>query len=282
MSCNISSEGFNKPLLKELLQILTNYFESINSEFYVIGATARDIITSSIHKHTSARKTYDLDIAIAIPDWNMFEQISADLTTLGDFKKSIKEKQEFWYKNVFKLDVVPFGEVAEKDKNIYWPPEEDIAMSILGFTEVARNTLTVTIDNEFTIKVASLPGIFILKLVAFNDRKLLNNKDADDVAFIIANYLEINETRVVKEHYDIYEADNFNIFTAGAKLLGRDVKQMLQADKETIESFSKILETELALEEESILINQMLETNKSLKYEETLEALQMLLQELKK
>jgi len=282
MSCNISSEGFNKPLLKELLQILTNYFESIDSEFYVIGATARDIITSSIHKHTSARKTYDLDIAIAIPDWNRFEQISTDLIALGDFKKSTKEKQEFWYKNVFKLDVVPFGEVAGKDKNIYWPPEEDIAMSILGFTEVAKNTLTVIIDNEFTIKVASLPGIFILKLVAFNDRKLLNNKDADDMAFIIANYLEINEIRAAKEHYDIYEVDNFNIFTAGATLLGRDIKQMLRADNETIKSFSKILETELALEEESILINQMLETNKSLKYEETLGALQTLLQELKK
>jgi len=138
-------------------------------------------------------------------------------------------------------------------------------MSILGFTEVAKNTLTVTIDNEFTIKVASLPGIFILKLVAFNDRKLLNNKDADDLAFITANYLEINEIRATKEHYDIYEVDNFNIFTAGATLLGRDIKQMLQADKETIESFSKILET-----------------NKSLKYDETLKALQTLLQELKK
>lgn len=282
MSCNISSEGFSNLLLKELLQKLTVYFESIDSEFYVIGATARDIILSSIHNQTATRKTADLDIAIAIKDWDKFEQISKELCESEDIKKDPHQKQRFNYKKIYDIDIVPFGEIAKADKNIYWPPEEDIAMSILGFTEVAKNTLTVTIDDEFAIKVASLPGIFILKLVAFNDRKLLNNKDADDMAFIISNYLEINIIRATKEHYDIYEVENHSIFTAGATLLGRDIKQMLQTDRETIESFSKILETDLTLKEESTLINQMIETNKSLKYEETLEALQSLLQELKK
>jgi predicted nucleotidyltransferase len=75
MSCNISSEGFNKPLLKELLKKLTDYFQSIGSDFYIIGATARDIILSGIHNQASARRTADLDIAIAIKDWGKFEQI---------------------------------------------------------------------------------------------------------------------------------------------------------------------------------------------------------------
>lgn len=282
MSYNISSEDLNNPLLKELLKNLTDYFQSIDSDFYVIGATARDIILSGIHNQTSKRRTADLDIAIAIKDWDKFGQISKELCEIKGFTKDKRQSQRFHFQDIYDIDIVPFGEIAKADNNIYWPPEEEFAMSVAGFTEVANNTLDVTIDNEFSIKVASLPGIFILKLAAFNDRKTKTNKDADDMAFIIANYLDINETRAIEEHYDLYGVENFTRFIAGSTLLGRDIKTILEENAETLESFIGILETELALEEESTLINQMLETNKSLKYEETLEALQTLLQELKK
>jgi hypothetical protein len=40
-----------------MLERLTIFFNSEGSEFYVIGATARDIILSGIHSQTLARKT---------------------------------------------------------------------------------------------------------------------------------------------------------------------------------------------------------------------------------
>ena len=154
-------------------------------------------------------------------------------------------------------------------------------MSVVGFTEVANNTLDVTIDDEFSIKVASLPGIFILKLAAFNDRKNKTNKDADDLAFIISNYLETNIERAATEHYDLYEVDGFNTFTAGATLIGRDIKSILGEKTDTIQTFIQILENEIKLEDESPLINQIIETNKNLDYDKIVEALQSLMQELK-
>lgn len=281
MSCNISSETFYNPLLKELLQKLNEYFQTIGSDFYIIGATARDIILSGIHKQATARRRLDLDIAIAIKEWDKFEQISNELSAIEGFHKSEKQKQLFWYKKYFRLDIVPFGEVAKADQNIYWPPDEEFAMSVVGFTEVANTALDVSIDNEFTVKVASLPGIFILKLAAFNDRKLKTNKDADDLAFIIENYLTINEERAALEHFDIYEKDNFNIYIAGATLLGRDIKSILGGNKETINTFIQILDDELKLEEESLLINQIIETHKNIEYDIVVEALNSLLHELK-
>lgn len=281
MSCNISSETFYNPLLKELLQKLNEYFQTIGSDFYIIGATARDIILSGIHKQATARRRLDLDIAIAIKEWDKFEQISNELSAIEGFHKSEKQKQLFWYKKYFRLDIVPFGEVAKADQNIYWPPEEEFAMSVVGFTEVANTALDVSIDNEFTVKVASLPGIFILKLAAFNDRKLKTNKDADDLAFIIENYLTVNEERAALKHFDIYEKDNFNIYIAGATLLGRDIKSILGGNKETINTFIQILDDELKLEEESLLINQIIETHKNIEYDIVVEALNSLLHELK-
>lgn len=282
MSCNISGEDLNNPLLKELLQKLTDYFQSIVADFYIIGATARDIILSGIHKQASSRRTADLDIAIAIKDWDKFNQISEELCKMEGFTKDPKLTQRFNFQKVYDIDIVPFGEIAQKDNTIYWPPEEQFAMSVAGYTEVADNTLDITIDNDLSVKVASLPGIFILKLAAFNDRKNETNKDADDLAFIIENYLEINELRAVEEHYDIYEAENFNTFTAGATLLGKDIITILGGNVETKNTFIQILEEELKLEEESQLINQIIETHTTIKYDMAVEALNSLLHELKK
>jgi len=281
MSCNISSENLNNPLLKELLKKLTDYFHSIGSDFYVIGATARDIILSGIHNQTSARRTADLDIAIAIKDWNKFEEISKGLCEIEGFQKSGKQKHLFLYNFFFKLDILPFGEVAKADNNIYWPPKEEVAMSVVGFIEVANKTFDVTIDDEVTVKVASLPGICILKLVAFNDRKYQTNKDADDLVFIIENYLDINIERAAAEHYEIYDVDNFNTFTAGASLLGKDIKSILRENDGAMHSVIQILKDELKLEDESPLMNQMIETHKNLKFDTIVEALNNLLQELK-
>ncbi|MEI6750270.1 MAG: nucleotidyl transferase AbiEii/AbiGii toxin family protein, partial [Bacteroidota bacterium] len=237
MSYNISSEGFDNPLLKELLENLTAFFASIGSEFYIIGATARDIIISGIHNQQPGRMTDDLDIAIAIPDWNKYAEIADKLVQVEGFIKSKEQKQRFWFKNVFMLDIVPFGEIARADNNIYWPPEETHAMSVAGFSEVAKHTLEIIVDNSFTIYVANLPGIFLLKLAAWSDRHLATNKDADDMAFIISNYLEINIERAVTEHYDIYEVEGFSVYIAGASLLGRDMKEILKTNPEILDEF---------------------------------------------
>jgi len=280
MIYNISSENFSNPILKEMLEKLTIFFNSEGSEFYVIGATARDIILSGIHNQTLARKTNDLDIAIAIPDWSKFYAISTGLCKLEGFEKSKEQTQRFLYKAHFQLDIVPFGGIAHDDNHIYWPPEESQAMSVAGFIDVAKNTLEVTVDNSFTIYVASLPGIFLLKLAAWRDRHISSNKDADDMAFIITSYLEINEQRAVKENYDLYEDENFSTFLAGATLLGRDMKKILWPNPEILYEFFILLRTEVLKKDNSQLINQMMETHPSLKYEDVYNSLDSLTNQL--
>lgn len=276
MNCHISSEKLNNLLLKELLAVLSTYFKSINLDFYVIGAAARDIVLTAIHGQNVKRSTADLDIAIAIPDWNEFDTIEKGLCRLEGIEKSGKQRQRFIYREIFLLDIVPFGGVAKEDSTIYWPPEEEVAMSVAGFPEATNDIIEVDIDHEFTVKVVQMPGVFLLKLNAFKDRHLENNKDADDIAHIISCYLNIYQDRAIEYHYDIYNDENFTTFIAGAILLGRDVKRILSDSPATLETFSGLLQTELDAEEESALINQMVETHSQLKYEEVYDALQNL------
>lgn len=270
MSYSISSDKFQHPLLKPILEKLTTYFSEIDIRFYIIGATARDIIMD-IHGEKSGRATHDLDIAIAISEWEEYKNIEEGIVNIDDFEKDPKQKQRFIFRGNFELDIVPFGDIMKQDDKIFWPPDENIAMSVLGFSEVDDTTTEVKIDDTLSVNVATLAGIFILKISAWADRHYRSNKDADDIAFILNNYLNINEERAAMEYYDQIYDDDFSPLKAAAKLLGYDTAKILKANSKT--KITEIISAEISKEEESILINQILETHTIFNYNETLDCL---------
>lgn len=261
MDLTISSEKIGNPLLVELLRRLTDSFSKMDKEFYVIGATARDIIMQQLLDTASSRRTKDLDIAIAIPDWNTFEQVKQNLIDDG-FKKSRHMRQRFFY-GEYELDIVPYGIVAKEDGNIYWPPEEEIAMSVKGFDEVLSEAITVSIDNDFKVKIASLHGLFLLKFNAWLDRNAKTSKDAEDLSFIFSNYFLANLEREI--HQEVYDWENFDDYIVGGYWLAYDIVALL--NKEQLCYYKEVIEGELAKEEESRLINQIIENSYGLKYE---------------
>ena len=270
MDLTISSEKIGNPLLIELLRKLTDSFGRMDREFYVIGATARDIIVQQLLDTASTRRTKDLDIAIAIPDWDAFEQITERLIADG-FKKSNDMYQRFYY-GAYEVDIVPYGVVAKEDDNIYWPPEEVVAMSVKGFDEVLSEAITVSIDDEFKVKIASLHGLFLLKLNAWLDRNAKTSKDAEDMSFILSNYFMANLDREI--HQEVYDWENFDEYIAGGYWLAHDLVTLLNVNQ--LNYYKEVIEGELAKEEESRLINQMIENSYSLKYETVRETWQVI------
>ena len=270
MDLTISSEKIGNPLLIELLRKLTDSFGRMDREFYVIGATARDIIVQQLLDTASTRRTKDLDIAIAIPDWDAFEQIKERLVADG-FKKSNDMYQRFYY-GAYEVDIVPYGVVAKEDDNIYWPPEEVVAMSVKGFDEVLSEAITVSIDDEFKVKIASLHGLFLLKLNAWLDRNAKTSKDAEDMSFILSNYFMANLDREI--HQEVYDWENFDEYIVGGYWLAHDLVTLLNVNQ--LNYYKEVIEAELAKQEESRLINQMIENSYSLKYETVRETWQVI------
>ena len=267
MYLKITSEKIANPLLVELLKKLTDSFNRMGREFYVIGATAQDIIIRQLIDTTSGRRTKDLDIAIAIPDWSVFDEIKEVLVADG-FKKSTDMRQRFYY-GEYELDIVPYG-VAKDDDNIYWPPEEEIAMSVKGFDEVLSESITVNIDGEFDIRIASLHGLFLLKFNAWLDRNIETSKDAEDMSFILSNYFMANLDRNV--YTEVYDWENFDEYIVGGYWLARDL--LLLLTKEQIVYYKDCIEKELEKDDESRLFNQIIENCYGLTYETVKEAWQ--------
>ncbi|OJU76348.1 MAG: hypothetical protein BGO09_15540 [Bacteroidetes bacterium 47-18] len=280
MDYNISSEKLEHPLLKKLLDELIPVFQKLEIKFFVIGATARDIIME-LHGEKSGRRTQDIDIAIAVDKWEEFSTIEKEITQLPDFEKDPKQQQRFLYLNDFQLDVVPYGGITTAEDKIFWPPDQSFAMTVLGFQEAEKDLVRVKIDDTLEIDIVSLTGIFILKLVAWKDRHHKGNKDADDMGFILQNYLNIHEERAATEHYEeVYEIEDFTTIKAGTALLGIDINNLLTDNETNKAKLKAIIESEINLKEDSILFNQIVETNK-VKFDDILDCFQILNQKIK-
>ena len=272
MNFQLSSEKIGNPLLMDLLRKISKCFAEMNQVYFVIGATARDLIVRQLVGIASSRRTRDLDLAIAIPDWSAFDDITEALLARG-VKKDLKMTQRY-YDGDYELDLVPYGAVAKPDDHIYWPPEEDIAMSVKGFAEVLSDAITVSIDGAFDVKIASLHGLFILKFSAWMDRHMATRKDADDMEFIIRHYFFANLSRNPRP--EVYDWKDFDEWIVGAYWLANDISRLLPVEQ--LRFYARRLEEEYRKSEQSHLMLQMLDANSALKFEQVYDGLSRMLQ----
>ena len=256
MTYPISSNTLANPLLVSLLKELTSCFNEAGKDFFVIGAASRDILRLYLEAEPSPRRTRDLDIAIAVDNWDDFFDLSARLQKRG-FRKDPQMKQRFYFKPgkaEYELDIVPFGGVTAPGEKIYWPPEESPMMSVKGFASVLKDCVDVQVDDLFSFKIPSVPAFFVLKFDAWLDRHLLNDKDAKDMSFVLSNYYLHEITR--KAHLEVLDMlkEPFEPYVAGAYMLAKDIVPLLE--KKAIESYVNDIEEQIKLAERSSLITQ--------------------------
>lgn len=71
--------------------------------------------------------------------------------------------------------------------------------------------------------IVSLPGLAMLKLLAWNDRRLASTKDAQDLALLLRLYGDFARDRLFDSESDLMERHGFDLEMAGAELLGHDI-----------------------------------------------------------
>lgn len=251
---NIS--GKIEPFFVDALSELKKVADSLDIPFFIVGATARDFILEHCYNVKSPRMTKDIDLGVKVPDWNKFTILSDALLANGKFLKA-KEKQRYIYKNVL-IDIVPFGDIAGKEKKIKWPPEDEIVMSILGFEEAYRNAVTIRLNNDpiLDIKVPTIPGLAIMKLISWHENYPERKKDAEDFLFLIKNYeyAEI-EDRLYEKEISLLEDENFDNQFAGIRLLGKDMVKI--STPETLKKIKEILDNETGVKTNYRLITHI-------------------------
>ena len=101
--------------------------KKLDFSFFIVGATARDIILEHQFDIKPSRATIDIDIGVIVSGWDQFELLKDKLLSSHVFSPS-KQKQRLLYEADFPLDIIPFGMIAAEDGSITWPPEHEIRM----------------------------------------------------------------------------------------------------------------------------------------------------------
>lgn len=223
-----------------MVSIYREVFDVANQlqlEVLVVGAMARDLVLVHGFGAKLERGTRDVDFAVQVKDWKAFQELSAGLLERG-FTKADKLAHRFYLNDDdglrWEVDILPFGDLADENGCIKWPPDESIEMSVLGFNEAFEHSLTVQLgdsDNQFSIKVAAPASMAFLKLISWLEREpAIRTKDAKDIRFLMRTYSKI--PAIFDRMYDEgdMEAQEWDEQRASASILGRDAASQLNQE----------------------------------------------------
>lgn len=281
MEYHIHKTDLQNMLLADTLQALAECYAKMEMELYVVGAAARDITMHLLNIQNVPRRTLDLDVAVALKNWEQFGQLS-DILLQHDFVKA-PEKQRFYYEGVkpykYEVDIVPFGVIAEQEL-VAWPPDGSPIMSVRCFDDVMQHADIVYVDNLFFFRLASLSGQFLIKLDTWFDRHSLTKKDASDMVFFLQNvYVAYALTRTELPPEIDVDANQFDVMVAGAEWIASDLRQMLTTEHQLF--YANLLHEEVSKGEESVLLNDLLDMSSAKYYDLFRRALQRMSEILK-
>lgn len=279
MEYTIRKEELQNDLMAETLQVLAGCYRQLGAEVFVVGAAARDIALRLLDVTNAPRRTMDLEVAVMLQEWNQYERLTSILLQ-NHFEKA-REKQRFHYLGSngrirFEVDIVPFGAIAEEDQ-VAWPPEGTPVMSVRCFEDVMRAADKVTVDGDFAFRLASLSGQFLIKLDTWNDRRMKTKKDAADMAFLLQNdYVAYALAHDGLPPEVDTNTERFDVIVAGAEWMAADLKKILSDEHRHF--YAEMLRGEMAKNEESPLLNDLLDVSDSRNYRLYLRAFERMAQ----
>jgi predicted nucleotidyltransferase len=194
---------------------------------------ARDILLSYAHGIELERATSDIDIAFAMRSWAEYEVLRGRLLAVG-----FGEVRDIPHRLLFegtRVDILPFGGVEDAQHRIVWPSPGDAVMGVMGYEQARVNAVEVVLPGGESVPVVSLPGLAMLKIFAWQDRRYEEppGKDAIDLWSILTNYLKAgNEDRLYSEFVHLLHLPDYDYQLAGAWMLGADMRALLLGQDE--------------------------------------------------
>jgi predicted nucleotidyltransferase len=216
----------------------------------LVGAMARDLLLYYAHGIRAARATEDVDLALAVADWNDFERLHESLLTSGSFEPHPKVAYKLLYRRRMEVDLIPFGGVERADGTIAWPPKGDTVMRVLGFQEALASSISAVLPLGQRVAVVSLSMLAVLKVLAWSERRTREpRKDASDLILILHSYLDAGQAeRLYSEADHLLAAGDFDYERAGSWLAGKDAVTLIRRHSANSNRIEETVRSIVALE----------------------------------
>ena len=234
---NIKDYAFGEH--KEAFIHLMKVFDAFSLQYFLIGAQARDLhfFQQGIKP---IRGTRDIDFAVMVVSMEQYNELFEKLKENG-FETTVEPYRLIWNKGQTVIDLLPFGQI-EQDHSVNFDARE-IEISVLAYRELNEELEEYYLDEEksISIPVPPLHGLFMLKLLSWDDKKPGREKDLRDLSQILENYWNFVENEAYEQHMDLFD-DEFRMDKAAARILGRNLKRTISKSEFLEQRILKILE----------------------------------------
>jgi predicted nucleotidyltransferase len=232
----------------QMLKAVVPVLEMEGIDFFIVGAFARDVgLSIKGFNEPPARKTEDIDLAVMVGSNKEYESLKARIANLADFEPDEKEPYRFIFRKAWEVDFLPFGEIANEKDQVELKAKTTFTLDMPGFEEVAPFSQMIKTEEGIQFRVSSLPGVVLLKLLAWQDRPE-RLKDIYDIDYILKNFFDLHLEEIYTSEEDIpdiYESEiRYFSEMVSARYIGRKMREMLADAPGLLERLTGLLKKE--------------------------------------
>jgi predicted nucleotidyltransferase len=232
-------------LPENLLETIAGAMRLQGLDFFIVGATARDINLAHFTGLDSPRTTEDLDIAVRVASIYQFQSILSTLMETGAFTRIADNPIRLMYNNSFELDLLPFGDLETESREVHIPVAGGaFVLSVPGLEEVQATLAELKLSSGSSIQYCPLEGLVLLKLISWHE-KPERTKDRDDIEHICKVYFDYAGDEIFESAYDLlhtYQTTDLDYQTLVAShYLGRKVRNLFHDDALILRSINEKL-----------------------------------------
>ncbi|MFQ5848910.1 MAG: nucleotidyl transferase AbiEii/AbiGii toxin family protein [Candidatus Methylomirabilales bacterium] len=204
------------------LKILAQVLAEDRRDVVLIGATVPQVRVRPDHEgEFRGRPTLDVDAVVTAGSWEDYERIRRRLFEAG-FRPGTAPHQLLFGEDVM-IDLIPYGPALVQNDRLEWA-ETGRVISTLGMEEAFASAEQVEVAPGFSLRVVTIPGLVLLKIVAYQDRPEERARDLSDIVHCFEHYEEAIEG---SRRFDLaggtVDGEPVAFEEAGAYLLGIEV-----------------------------------------------------------
>ncbi|PWA10492.1 hypothetical protein [Flavobacterium laiguense] len=231
-----------QPYISEMLTALEKGLNKYGIDFYLVGAVARDVWMTAINDIPPSRVTGDIDFAVFINDKNTYADLREYLINVEGFTPYKGNGFVLKWKNIIQIDLMPFGEIEAKPTNVTVEGTGLTSLNMPGFKEIYDSGLPeAELEEKHRFKFCTLPGIVLLKLLAFQERPEIRRDDIKDISKILKHFFDMYADEIYEKHNDLFGDKDINLHWIAARVLGRDMGKIAQLNEDLFLRIKKIL-----------------------------------------
>jgi predicted nucleotidyltransferase len=167
----------------EALRTLHRVWEK--QKIVIIGATALGFFIDM-----RWRKTHDLDLSISVS----LNKLQSNLIRIPGWSQNPKQEQQWSAPGGVRIDIIPASPGLLKQGEFVWP-KSGFKISLAGMRLAFEYGVPVKLADDLEILVAPVPVIVVLKMIAFQEKRLERIRDLIDSVHSMEEFLPADDPR---------------------------------------------------------------------------------------